>query len=251
MKHWKLVPALLVLCLAVQAQPKTGVATESFFSLTYFNFWTLLLYLLVIGVAAWCWFGLKASAERHREEIEALKTRFSTFSSASAKRPTLEEVKKQVEMLVDNHAKWGDAQEDMNALIQRLENLEKDRQPTAAAGTAENPVRKEKKAVPETFFMSFPVGNYFPITAKSDTRENTIYRFRVRANKTEADFDVHTAGASVQEVIGMVQTYIKPACDEENMPSQQVKNIVTSQSGLAVLEGDKWIIKKKALIRYE
>ena len=251
MKHRKLVPFFLLLWLGVQAQEKTAAATESFFSLAYFNFWMGLLYVLVLGLAAWGWWGLKASLERHRSEIEALKVRNSNLSVTS-KRPTLDEMKKQVEMLVDNHPKWDDAQADLNALIIRLEKLESVRQAAEPQATTENPVKKDRRpAVPETFFMSYPVNDYFPITAKSDTRDNTVYRFHVRASKTEADFEVHTAGAPIGELIAMVQTYIKPACDEENMPTQGVRNIVTTQPGLATLEGDKWIIKKKALIRYE
>ena len=153
-------------------------------------------------------------------------------------------------MLVTNHPKWESAEEEINALVSRLEVLEAARQ-TLKAPSQDANFKKEKRLQTETFYMTFPVGNYFPITAKSDTRDNTIYKFRVRPNKTEAEFEVHTTGASMQELIGLVQTYIKPACDEENMPSPQVRTIITTQAGLAALEGDKWIIKKKALIRYE
>lgn len=246
MKYCKPVFLLLMLCVQVHGQGTT--AAPSFFSFTHFNFWILLSYVLFISLAVYSWWVVRPALDRYRDEIASLKTRFSTYVKATSQ-PAVSDVKKQVEMLVANHPKWGDSQEEINALVSRLETLETAQQ--AVAPLQDIAVKKEKRSNVEIFYMTFPVGNYFPISAKSDTRENTIYKFRVRPNKTEAEFEVHTAGAPIQDLIGMVQTYIKPACDEENMPSQQVKTIVTSMPGLATLEGDKWIIKKKALIRYE
>ena len=248
MKYAQLLLVLFFWALRVQAQADPPYATPpSYFSFPH-NFWTLLSFILMIGIAVYLVWLVRSKLDRHEGEIESLKTRFSAHL-VKAQQSGTNEIKKQVEMLVANHPKWGDAQEEVLALISRLEVLE-----TAQQKPEPQPaisLKKEKRPQPETFYMTFPVGNYFPITAKSESRDNTIYKFRVRPNKTEADFEVHTGGASMQELIGLVQTYIKPACDEENMPSPQVRNIITSQPGLAVLEGDKWIITKKALIRYE
>lgn len=249
MKYCKLVLFLLIVCAHVQGQGTT-TAADSFFSFTWFNFWILLSYVLVIALAVYTWLIIRPKMDRYRDEIESLKTRFSTYVKATSQ-PAVNDVKKQVEMLVSNHPRWGDSQEEINALVSRIETLEAARQSVVTPSPQENFVKKEKRNNIEIFYMTYPVGNYFPITAKSDTRDNTIYKFKVRPNKMEADFEVHTGGAPIQDLVNMVQTYIKPACDEENMPSTQVKTIVTSQAGLAVLEGDKWIIKKKALIRYE
>ena len=49
----------------------------------------------------------------------------------------------------------------------------------------------------------------------------------------------------------MVEKNIKPACDEENNPSNNTRNIKTINRGIVSLERDKWVIKRKALIRYE
>ena len=59
------------------------------------------------------------------------------------------------------------------------------------------------------------------------------------------------SGAPINEIVQLAESYIKSACDEENLPSYPVKNIITKKPGQAILEGDKWIIKSKALIRYE
>jgi len=103
----------------------------------------------------------------------------------------------------------------------------------------------------DVFYMAGPVNNYFPNSAKSFTKDNTVYRFKVSANKQDAEFELHTSGAPINEIVQLAESYIKSACDEENLPSYPVKNIITKKAGQAILEGDKWIIKSKALIRYE
>src|SRR6185312_1290989 len=103
----------------------------------------------------------------------------------------------------------------------------------------------------DVFYMAGPVNNYFPNSAKSFTKDNTVYRFRVSPNKQDAEFELHTSGAPINEIVQLAESYIKSACDEENLPSYPVKNIITKKAGQAILEGDKWVIKSKALIRYE
>ena len=103
----------------------------------------------------------------------------------------------------------------------------------------------------DVFYMAGPVNNYFPNSAKSFTKDNTVYRFKVSSNRQDAEFELHTSGAPINEIVQLAESYIKAACDEENLPSYPVKNIVTKKAGVAILDGDKWIIKSKALIRYE
>ncbi len=103
----------------------------------------------------------------------------------------------------------------------------------------------------DVFYMAGPVNNYFPNSAKSLTKDNTVYRFKVSANRQDAEFELHTSGAPINEIVQLAESYIKAACDEENLPNYPVKNIITKKAGQAVLDGDKWIIKSKALIRYE
>jgi hypothetical protein len=103
----------------------------------------------------------------------------------------------------------------------------------------------------DVFYMAGPVNNYFPNSAKSFTKDNTVYRFKLSANRQDAEFELHTSGAPINEIVQLAESYIKAACDEENLPSYPVKNIITKKAGQAILDGDKWIIKSKALIRYE
>lgn len=116
----------------------------------------------------------------------------------------------------------------------------------------EKPIQKmEKTTEAEIFYMTGPVNNYFPTAAKSMRKEDTVYKFIISANRQEATFEIHTAGAPVNEIVKRNESYLKPACEEENLPDNNTKNIITIKKGNAVLEGDKWVIKTKAVIRYE
>jgi hypothetical protein len=99
--------------------------------------------------------------------------------------------------------------------------------------------------------MKYPVENSFSNNHKSLTKENTIYKFFLKANKSEADFEIHTDGVKIDEILSMAEQTIKRGCDEDNNPSNSTKNIKTITKGIVSLEGDKWVIKRKALIRYE
>jgi hypothetical protein len=110
----------------------------------------------------------------------------------------------------------------------------------------------EKTDNKDVFYMTGPVNNYFPNSAKSIRKEGTVYKFTVCANKQEARFETHIGGGTpVSEIVKRNESYIKPACVEENVPDSGTRNIITKKSGLAILEGDKWVIKTKAVIQYE
>jgi len=105
----------------------------------------------------------------------------------------------------------------------------------------------------DIFYMKYPVENSFSNAHKSMTRENTIYKFYLKPNKTEAEFEIHTEGVKIEEILSMVERAIKTGCEERNFPSSTTKNIITVPNGrgLVSLEGDKWVIKQKAVIKYE
>jgi hypothetical protein len=101
------------------------------------------------------------------------------------------------------------------------------------------------------FYMMKPVDNYFPNSSKSFNKSNTVYKFTVSKNQTEAQYEIHVDQTTANDIAKRNEQYLKPACIEENMPNNEVKNIITLHKGLVSLEGDKWIIKTKAIIKYE
>jgi hypothetical protein len=108
-----------------------------------------------------------------------------------------------------------------------------------------------QKASDNIFYMMKPVDNYFPNSGKSFNKSDTVYKFTLSKNQTEAQFEIHIDKTTVNDIAKRNEQYLKPACNEENVPSNEVKNIVTISKGLVSLEGDKWVIKTKAVIKYE
>ena len=113
------------------------------------------------------------------------------------------------------------------------------------------PIPEPAAAAAQYFYMSGPMTNYFPPTAKSMTKENTLYKFTVYGDGQVAFFELHTEGAPLKEIIRAKDSYIKPACNELNFPPSNVRHIATITPGKAALEGDRWLITTKATIRYE
>jgi hypothetical protein len=101
------------------------------------------------------------------------------------------------------------------------------------------------------FYMAFPINNYFLDKGKSLSKDNMVYRFKVNGDGNEATFSVSVAGPQLIDIMKRVETFLRPACQEDNLPGSAVKAIQTREPGVAVLQGDKWLIKTKAVIRYE
>ncbi|GAA3944087.1 hypothetical protein GO495_22645 [Chitinophaga oryziterrae] len=150
----------------------------------------------------------------------------------------------EVEHLINTSPTLKKIQEEYASLKSNMEKLQQPAPEVVPVIPAEEPPGA-------TFYMTGPTNNYFPSSARSNNRENTVYKFILQPGGNEARFELHTTGASISEIIKVVESYIKPACDEENLPSSGTRNIVTRTPGRAILENEKWIIKDKAIIRYE
>ncbi len=130
----------------------------------------------------------------------------------------------------------------LNQGLVEASRIETQETPTSTNGVDQN----------TTFYMAFPIGNYFSNKGRSGSKPDTFYTFQVSPdNRNEASFSIHAGEAMVKEYLTMSEECIKPACQEQNVASPTVKRIKTERSGTAVLEDDKWIIKTKAIIRYE
>lgn len=103
----------------------------------------------------------------------------------------------------------------------------------------------------EIFYMASPVGNSFPVSTKSQSQSQTVYKFFVGKNKNFAEYEIHTQGPPISEIIKRSESYLVPGCNEENNPSDSTNRITTTLKGQVQLEGDKWVIIRKALIKYE
>ena len=219
-----------------------------------FDAWVLLPLVLIVVGGVWVYRKL----DHLSEQMAARKREFRSVSENYFNESKKGIDRREIEKLIADSRVLGDLSQAISGLQQRLSELEgKITAPRPVVRDAPQvvsrpePARTEPTRPADIFYMAGPVNNYFPNSAKSLTRDNTVYQFKVSGNQQEAEFELHTLGAPVMEIIRSAQSYIKPACDEENLPHNNVRNIVTIKKGRAVLEGDKWLIKNKALIRYE
>jgi hypothetical protein len=217
-----------------------------------FNGWILIAYVLLLIVFIYL-FRLVMSAinrvEKRKREIENLRESidFSGVKSVSTGFSASD-----IERKIKGSDKIAELENEIRALKDKLSQMNIG---SAIANTNQNSMQsrivESASANNDVFYMSSPNNNYFPNTAKSNSKENTVYMFQLTPSRNEAYFEVHTSGATAVEIAKRRESYIKPACDEENMPTLSTKAIITKQRGFAKLEGDKWNIITKAIVRYE
>ncbi|WP_028787927.1 hypothetical protein [Terrimonas ferruginea] len=217
-----------------------------FFSLDYFNFWTLLAVFLslasMILVAA-----IFNNYRDHEKERSREMTRRDNENYYHASAITDKDFLRCKEYIDDKISEINKSLEVVNRDIRKndLSGYEKEKQLYIP------PVMQEAEERPDVFYMSSPSNNYFPMSAKSQQKENTLYRFVLMANRNEAQFEVINDGAPVTQAAYHASSYLEPACDAQNSPGAVVNRIVTVKLGKACFDGEKWIINYKAEIRYE
>lgn len=226
---------------------------NNFFSSSNFNFWTLLpllLFLFLFILLANKISSLNSRISRRKKELNLLEDKLAHGNEFKQETGfSISDIDKRI----NSSDKMTSIEEKVRFIMEKMDVL------VGSASTLSNTVKPLNEVVVtrndndgNVFYMSAPSNNYFSITAKSLSKENTVYKFILNPNKNEALFEIHLmGGVSVSEIAKRRESYLKPACDEENIPPGNTKNIVTKKPGLAKLEGDKWIIITKATIRYE
>src|SRR5690554_41127 len=129
----------------------------------------------------------------------------------------------------------------------------------------ENPVSEQPKEVilqvpkkePETtfFYMATPDrGGFFNVSSQHNSFKQgaTYYKFQVEEkNKNKATFEFFSDEYGDKLSANYPQTYIEPVCEPQNAQNPNAKKITTIETGVAENQGDKWVVTKKAKIRYE
>lgn len=215
-----------------------------------FNGWILISYILLL-VFFFYLFRLVMSAldrvEKRKREIENLRESIEFLGGKSGSSGF---TASDIDRKIKSSDKIADLENEIRALKDKLNQMN-----SGLSSTNENTIQSRPVEIApannDVFYMSSPNNNYFPNTAKSSSKDNTVYIFYLTPSKNEAHYEVHTTGASAVEIAKRRENYIKPACDEENMPTLSTKSIITKKRGLAKLDGDKWVILSKAVVRYE
>jgi hypothetical protein len=232
-------------------QNETKNREKGFFSFSHLNFWNLLALLLVIGVLIFCLTQMSNIHDRidRRKKITDDDTTPNRFPQHDLLSKNVN--KSDVERFIQNSDKISEINDAISKLQNRISGFEFSSTIPKQVIQKQQPTDIYQTNADEVFYMMKPVDDYFPNSNKSYQKNDTVYKFTVQSNKTEAFFEIHIGGAPVNDIAKRNEAYIKPACEEENMPGSPVNNIITKRKGVASLEGEKWIIKSKAVIRYE
>lgn len=111
---------------------------------------------------------------------------------------------------------------------------------------------KQPEVRSEIFFLSSPNadGSFDESSASSSHKEGaTIYRF-TKIGNNKANFQIDNKEASIKLALQYRDRRIDPVCEATNA-FNQAKNISTIQQGEAELQSGKWVVNKKAKIKYE
>ena len=107
-------------------------------------------------------------------------------------------------------------------------------------------------ALGNKFYLLIPESDkLFNATSKHTTLRagESMYEATETA-KNIAEFSICNNVSSMNRALTNSSRFIKPACEEQNEPGIATR-IITVTPGKIELENDKWIVRQKAIIRYE
>ncbi len=105
----------------------------------------------------------------------------------------------------------------------------------------------------EIFYLSTPSQDacFYAKSAQSQYKEGTsIYRF-TKISDNQAEFQIDERETSISLALESPDINIDRVCDAQNSRSSSEKRIVTLEVGKAELNGNRWKVTSRALIRYE
>lgn len=121
--------------------------------------------------------------------------------------------------------------------------------------TSEEAEIAEPNNMPVTFFMPSPDNNgNFDNRKKSDhfIPSESIYKFIMNEDSDKtAEFYIYQDPNNMERAINYYSSILEKVCKSENAFDPMGKSIVTLEPGLAVLAGNQWVVKEKALVKYE
>ncbi|MGK7395283.1 MAG: hypothetical protein ACNS62_11970 [Candidatus Cyclobacteriaceae bacterium M3_2C_046] len=137
--------------------------------------------------------------------------------------------------------------------------IEKKAVPAEPAGAINQPglfydeLPGKKKSDDKVFYMPTPnEDGSFNANARQDQfiEGKSIYKF-IKTSDTSAEFQIENKTSSVQLALQYSNVRIQPCCEPMNAFNLKAHAIITAEKGLVELEMDKWVLKRKARIRYE
>lgn len=218
---------------------KSEPQKASFFTI---NFWTILFLLLFVLVIFFV-YKLIVSISDIEEKI---KTDKKDNSLSVGNQPNTENVKRLEEKI-----------QKLNERLDRIESSSVSKKETPVSEQPREVILQTPKKEPETtvFYMATPdASGFFNNSSQHNSFKQgaTYYKFQVEEkNKNKATFEFFSDEYGDKLSANYPQTYIEPVCEPQNAQNPNAKKITTIEKGVAENQGDKWVVTKKAKIRYE
>jgi HAMP domain-containing protein len=197
---------------------------------------------------------LKIEVGRLTEENEKLrKQAASMYSSLTAVHKTASETIKAIASPTKDQKEVAQRQATKEGTVQR--HATKKDIAHLPAKKAESILDTREEARHEVFYLSVPAedGSFKAAYASSLYREGaSIYKF-TRTSRCEADFQIDDRESSIKSALEFPDRTIDLVCEAENAFNPKATRIFTSRDGVgkAKLVEDKWVVTRKARIRYE
>lgn len=100
-------------------------------------------------------------------------------------------------------------------------------------------------------YTSYPKNGVFSSVSKEKTDNIGFYKFSIKDENNMVEFEFNSDGEYFSNAMYNPESFLNPACTALNQYNKDAKKIVTVKKGIAIKEGDKWVVQQKAEIRYE
>ncbi|WP_448376455.1 hypothetical protein [Fervidobacterium sp.] len=123
----------------------------------------------------------------------------------------------------------------------------------SSVSPAPEPAQSSQSHQEEVFYLSTPNsdGSFNRSSASSEYREGaSVYRF-MKTSHNRATFEVDEREGAIRLALDYHYRAIEPVCEAENTFVREARGIKTIHPGEAELQGEKWVVTRKAKIRYE
>lgn len=221
----------------------------SFFAINLWNFWTIILLLILLGLIISVFRlsdKISSTLRGIHREIERFKQQLLTPSSL-------------VPQNTHHQRKIEEKLERLKEKIDKLESFNNFKKESTTNESNEVILNVSKSKEPEitSFYMATPdKSGFFNLSSQHNSFKQgaTYYKFYIdksNNSKGKAEFEFFSDDYGIKASANYPQTYIEPACDPQNAQNPNAKSIVTIAKGKAEEQGDKWIVTQKAKIKYE
>ena len=164
-----------------------------------------------------------------------------------------EELKGELEALKNKQIR---SDKSMELALRELKQMNQLLQSSLSQSTIETPLPDSAPSVVNAtlkeFYMAIPnQDGSFHTQAYSETFKPrvSLYRFKEFA-KGRAEFEFYSDDGGLKDALNFSSAYLAPACMEMNDIRPDTQRVITVEKGEATLSDLRWVILRKAKIRY-